>query len=172
MKQKNNTYYIQLLFLVVLLVFPSCDTQIDDDLKTALEQGNVFEAEETTYTYPIADAGNDASIEIDGVVPLDGSGSSDVDGDTLTYEWRILGRPPGSIAELSDETDIAPTFTADTAGEYVLELTVNDGTETSTDTMIVTVVEVDPPPPVKREDEGDDLLDSIDTCFISALSGK
>jgi len=55
-------------------------------------------------------------------VPLlfDGSGSSDPDGDPLTYEWGI---PP--VAYL---TGVQPTATFTNPGTYTISLRVNDGT--------------------------------------------
>jgi len=76
---------------------------------------------------PVADAGLDQVVTVGGVVELDGSGSSDPDGDPLSFSWRFIARPPGSAAALSDPHVVNPRFTADVEGEYILELTVNDG---------------------------------------------
>lgn len=75
---------------------------------------------------PVADAGDDqAIIEIGTLVQLDGSGSYDLDGDPLAYEWTIT-KPAGSIAELSNKYAVNPTFVADIHGDYVIELVVSD----------------------------------------------
>jgi hypothetical protein len=77
---------------------------------------------------PVANAGLDQSItQIDTVVTLDGSGSSDANGDQLTYQWSLISRPEGSQATLSDPAAVWPTFVADKHGVYVAQLTVNDG---------------------------------------------
>jgi hypothetical protein len=87
---------------------------------------------------PIADAGTDQTITAPNTVQLDGGGSSDSDGDALTYLWAFLARPAGSGASLSDATSVDPTFVADLAGTYRLELTVHDGTVSSSpDTVTV-----------------------------------
>jgi hypothetical protein len=78
-------------------------------------------------TPPIANAGPDQTVQVGSPVQLDGSGSSDPDGDTLRYTWRFISRPAGSRARLSDQRSAKPTFTPDKEGEYVLELTVDDG---------------------------------------------
>lgn len=59
---------------------------------------------------------------------LNGSGSTDADGNTLTYTWSFTSTPGGSTAALSNATVSNPTFTADMDGAYVLTLVVNDGT--------------------------------------------
>jgi N-acetylneuraminic acid mutarotase len=94
----------------------------------------------TTNNVPVADAGPDQDFSTGSLVTLDGSGSSDADGDTLTYSWSITSAPEGSTAALSDAAIVNPTFTPDVAGEYTIQLVVNDGTEDSdADTVLVTV---------------------------------
>lgn len=87
---------------------------------------------------PIADAGTDQGIHLGLTALLDGSGSSDPDGDSLDYQWAVLGRPIGSIADVSDPAIVNPTLAPDRAGDYVLQLTVTDKHgATASDTMIV-----------------------------------
>jgi hypothetical protein len=62
---------------------------------------------------------------------LDGSGSSDADGDHLTYGWTLTAAPIGSNAILPGSTSALASFVADLAGLYAVELVVNDGTEFS-----------------------------------------
>lgn len=77
---------------------------------------------------PVANAGaNQSDVAIGSTVTLDGSGSSDPDGDTLTYKWTMTAKPTGSGAVLSDSTIVKPKFTADKAGSYTVQLIVNDG---------------------------------------------
>ena len=59
---------------------------------------------------------------------LNGSGSTDVDGDALTYSWTLTGKPVGSNATLSGPTTASPAFVADKFGIYTAQLIVNDGT--------------------------------------------
>ncbi len=81
----------------------------------------------TLNSAPVARAGNDRSVALGALVQLDGSASSDVDGDTLSFAWSLTTRPAGSAAALSSTTAVKPSFTADLPGTYVAQLIVNDG---------------------------------------------
>src|SRR5207249_3915715 len=81
----------------------------------------------TLNSKPVADAGPDQSGYVGTTIALDGRGSSDVDGDTLTYRWALTAVPEGSTAVLSNPTVIRPTFVLDAPGTYVAQLIVNDG---------------------------------------------
>ena len=77
---------------------------------------------------PVANAGPDQTVAVGDTVTLDGSASSDVDRDSLTYSWTFISRPTGSTATLSNANTVAPSFSADQGGDYVVQLVVNDGT--------------------------------------------
>lgn len=93
---------------------------------------------------PVANAGPDKVTARGAIVALDGSGSSDVDGDPLTYLWRFLNVPAGSTAALSEPTAVQPTFVADRLGVFELSLTVQDGQASSQDTITVTTENTPP----------------------------
>ncbi|WP_373097611.1 PKD domain-containing protein, partial [Zhongshania sp.] len=57
---------------------------------------------------PIANAGVDQNIVTGAFVTLDGSASSDADGDSLSYLWSISSKPGGSSASLSDNAAAMP----------------------------------------------------------------
>ena len=59
---------------------------------------------------------------------MNGSASSDPNGNPLTYSWTFLSKPAGSAAVLKNPTSVTPTFTVDREGDYVVQLIVNDGT--------------------------------------------
>ncbi|HZX22636.1 MAG TPA: DUF4382 domain-containing protein [Woeseiaceae bacterium] len=99
------------------------------------------EVDETVNTAPVADAGADQTVTAGDTVNLDGSASFDDDGDTLTYSWAFVSVPEGSEASLTNADTVGATFTADLAGEYVVELVVNDGTEDSAPDQVTITAE-------------------------------
>src|ERR1700722_1876628 len=99
----------------------------------------------TINSAPVANAGPNRSVVVGKTVELDGSASTDVDGDRLTYRWSLLSVPTGSNAVLSNTKSVKPTFLADLAGTYVAQLIVNDGWVSSPpDTVTITTGETAP----------------------------
>jgi hypothetical protein len=95
---------------------------------------------------PVANAGPDqGSIALGSLVTLDGSASSDANGDPLTYSWSLTAKPAGSAAVLANPTSVSPTFTVDLTGKYVAQLIVNDGTVNSApNTVNISTVSLTP----------------------------
>ena len=94
-------------------------------------------------TVPVADGGSDQLVTTGSTVQLDGSGSSDADLDTLSYNWTLLSKPVGSNAMLSAPQSVNPSFVADLDGTYVIALTVNDGTINSAEDQIMITAQKD-----------------------------
>ncbi|MDP2167936.1 MAG: PKD domain-containing protein [Thermodesulfovibrionales bacterium] len=113
----------------------------DGKVDSAADTVTVMATAAAPNSAPVANAGLDQNVATGSVVTLDGSGSSDANGDTLTYKWSITSMPSGSTAVLSSTTVAKPTFTADKDGSYVASLVVNDGTlDSAADTVTVMVM--------------------------------
>ena len=72
---------------------------------------------------PVADAGPDQMGVEAGTISLDASGSSDPDGDPITFAWEQVGGPG---ITLSSPATAQTTFTADEGETYHFRLTVRD----------------------------------------------
>lgn len=95
---------------------------------------------------PTADAGDNRDVFVDRPVSLDGSGSRASNNKQLTFNWSFKDRPAGSTSTLSNPTAEKPSFTPDTSGPYVLQLIVNDGTNSSTAAEVTITAAVKPRP--------------------------
>ncbi len=96
---------------------------------------------------PVAKAGPNQTVSVGSTVKLDGSGSSDIDGDPLTYGWTLTTKPSGSAAILAGANTVSPTFVVDKPGMYTAQLTVSDGASSSSTTVTITTANT---PPVAR----------------------
>jgi len=96
-------------------------------------------------TPPVAHAGPDQTKRVGQTAQLDGSGSTDADGDPLHYFWSFTKRPAGSSAELSDPTAAKPTFVVDKPDSYEVQLVVNDGKADSAPDYVLINTENSPP---------------------------
>jgi hypothetical protein len=101
--------------------------------------------DDTVNNRPVADAGPDQSVLVGELVTLDGSGSSDVDGDTIFFSWTFDAVPAGSTATLIDADRVDPTFTPDLAGDYVVQLIVDDSALSSLPDLVTITVNQAPP---------------------------
>lgn len=88
---------------------------------------------------PLANAGPDQAVAPGVPVVLDGTASSDLDGNPLTYAWRLTVRPIDSTASIASATSAVASLTPDVEGNYTVQLIVDDGIVASTDTLVVTV---------------------------------
>jgi len=95
-----------------------------------------------TNAQPVADAGPDQTVRKKTPVTLDGSSSSDSDGDSLTCSWT---QTSGPAVTLAGADTAAPTFTPSRSGLYAFQLTVDDGDGgVATDTVVVTATNAPP----------------------------
>jgi hypothetical protein len=98
-------------------------------------------------TAPVANPGSDRKVAVGSVVTLDGSASSDADGDALSYAWSLTP-PAGSGAALDQHTSVRPHFIADIAGDYAVTLVVDDGKLPSLLAAVTITATYDNLPPV------------------------
>lgn len=108
---------------VVQLEVADAQSKATDDVKITVKRA--------ANNPPKAKIGDDQFVNIGATVTLDGSGSSDPDGDTLTFSWK-LEVPTGSKAALSDAKVPKPTFVVDLEGDYKVTLEISDGEKTDT----------------------------------------
>ena len=126
-----------------------------------------------TNTAPVADAGDEQTVD-SGMrnVQLDGTGSSDTEGEIRTYAWARTGGTAGGSVTLSDKNAAQPTFTADTLDPggpdvtHEFTLTVTDMSRheireetrrTDPDTGdITTTIETNPVPSACRDGRASD----------------
>lgn len=76
---------------------------------------------------PYGNAGPSQSALTGSQVIVDGSASSDANGDTVTYQWSMVSRPAGSAASLGGANTMRAGLVPDVAGDYLLGLVVSDG---------------------------------------------
>jgi hypothetical protein len=76
---------------------------------------------------PVARLGSTSDIIAGAVVNLNGTSSSDANGDRLTYAWSLISKPAGSAAVIGNTVSSMPSFTTDLAGSYIASLVVFDG---------------------------------------------
>ena len=140
---------------------------------------------------PVADAGDDQTVECASPggtsVTLDGSGSTDIDEDTLTYTWT---EGATTLAMTTDPTTMA-TVALD-LGTHTITLTVDDGNGgMDSDTVDVTVQDTTAPNigtataspsslwppnhkmmPVTVTASVSDICDAAPTCEIISVSSN
>lgn len=78
----------------------------------------------TVNAPPVANAGTDVSITgTSANIQLNGTASSDPEGNALSYEWSIIS---GTGATLNNATTATPSFVTSTEGIYSIKLKVTD----------------------------------------------
>lgn len=81
---------------------------------------------------PVADVtGSDSEGTVGKAINLDGSASSDPNGDSLNYAWAIVYAPPGNTNTIINVNAPKALFIATLPGLYVFSLVVNERTTSS-----------------------------------------
>ena len=122
--------------------------ETDIDFESRIMKGRVDIGSDEYFgnASPRADAGPDQFISssiLPMLITLDGNGSSDPDGDDLSYHWRQIDGP---VVSLSNINIVPPTFVPLQHGIYVFGLIVNDGVYDSIieDTVTITLNNIAP----------------------------
>ncbi len=84
---------------------------------------------------PLCDINADISGDVSGPIALDGTGTTDPDGDTLTYKWAVTGRPTTAASrDITDDTELIASYLPTASGTHEITLTVSeedDGDDTT-----------------------------------------
>ncbi len=111
---------------------------VNDNSGTSCDSDKVAQTI-TINTPPVANAGDDVNLclshDKDYTISFNGSGSRDADNDTLVYTW--------DFGDGSGDTGVNVTHVYDSRGEYVVTLSVEDGSgsacSTDTDSLNVKI---------------------------------
>lgn len=108
-------------YVVSLTISDPSGTSATDLVVISIESGNAA---------PVADCGEDVRARLGERVELDGSASSDPEGQALRYSWSLAVAPDCSALETTDVYNAetaTPSFAADCGGLYLMSLVVTDG---------------------------------------------
>ncbi len=70
--------------------------------------------------------GADVTASAGHPLTLSGAGSSDAEGDTLSYKWTVFTKPATSNLAFTADTAVQQTFTPEVSGTYVFVLRITD----------------------------------------------
>jgi hypothetical protein len=135
-------------------------------LRLSADDGDQSSSDEVTITVsqsnqqPSVDAGEDQSVTLGSPVTATLNGSVSDDGlpnppSAVSTHWSVVSGP-GSVA-FADDTAVNTTATFTVAGAYVLRLSADDGDQSSSDEVTVTVL---------------DSNQSLSVSNLSAASGE
>jgi len=143
-----------------------------NDGKVSSQAGTVTVTATVANAAPVANAGTAQNAVTGTTVTLDGSGSSDANGDALSYYWTLTSKPAGSSAALSSTTSVKPTFNADVSGTYVASLVVNDKkTNSAASTTTVTASSEISPLPIGIGTLAQDFVNSSKFFKLNESTG-
>jgi hypothetical protein len=145
-EQNKNPANINLSGMALRYIPTTCTLYVPKNSKRlyeAADQWKDFTLIEEDNIAPVANSRADQTVDEGTTVTLNGSTSSDADDDALSYQWTA----PTGIT-LNSATSASPTFTApDVINDtpYIFTLEVSDGTASSTDQVVITVIANNPP---------------------------
>ena len=133
----NNVYEVQI---------SASDSLANSSMKLTVTISNVVEDGEDgggsnrapTAIISVSPDPDNTTLTTTTEITLDGSTSSNPDGDTLTYEWS---QPSGQSIDLSSTSTASTTFTAANPGTYTFTLTVDDGRLTDSSEVTLEIIQ-------------------------------
>ncbi|MEI8648065.1 hypothetical protein P4S73_09455 [Paraglaciecola sp. Hal342] len=143
-------------------------------LMVSVSDGELSDSDSVVVTVsenqiPVANAGEDQTVDAGESVVLDGSLSFDPDSgpQSLSYLWEIASRPQNSVATIVNQNNVVAFIDPDLAGLYTLRLVVSDGQASDFDEVLIDVIaQVEP----KMCDvDGNDFVDSLDIRAIASV---
>jgi hypothetical protein len=90
----------------------------------------------SSNTAPTVEAGGPYDGLPNNAIALSGASASDSDGDGLSYSWTV----DSGACTFSEATALNPNLTCTASGNVTVTLTVDDGTDTASDSATVTVI--------------------------------
>jgi parallel beta-helix repeat protein len=102
---------------------------------------------------PIANAGPSQKVYVGDKATLNGNGSSDPNGDSISYQWKFVSKPKASKAKFSKPTSVKTTFRADAPGDYKVQLIVKDRRGKSSEPNTITISSLSNRPPTANAGE-------------------
>lgn len=104
-------------------------TLIVNDGKVNSNTATVTITASIANTIPVANPGAAQNVLAGSTVTLDGSASSDANGDLLTYKWTFISVPAASTIQpfYSGQTSQVAQILVNVPGTYMIRLVVNDG---------------------------------------------
>lgn len=100
--------------------------EVDDGNHPTVSDEKQITVTEAVNDAPTADAGENITAQVNETVTLDGSNSSDPNGDDLEYQWTSASNPVGAQFTIENADQAQASFVPDRAGTYVFRLRVTD----------------------------------------------
>jgi len=112
-----------------------------DDKDASSSDDVTVEVEKAQNISPKADAGDDQKVQVDTEVKLDGSNSSDEDGELVSYKWEQTDGPEVDLKQSDEQTATFDVPLSAENSKLVFKLTVVDDKDTSSSDDVIIEVE-------------------------------
>ena len=140
----------------------------------------------STYnSAPVANAGRGRVVGPNSTIVFDSTRSSDFDLDALSYHWSVLSAPENYRGGFSNATTDSPSLKLGEAGQYLVQLVVDDGVAVSNPATAMIEVRADRLANFDLKDflpltnrnggddtDGDGVLDPVDNCVLIANAAQ